>query len=394
MVYRYILALLLSIYTVSYSETIEEIINYVLENSPQLKAYQYEAKTVEGNIKSAEALPNPELYLEFGRLYSQSEGGFNVTELSIYQPLKLWGIRKNAIEEAILKKNAFETLFNYRKRELLGEVYKGFYKALYYKEILKIKEKELKLANSVYRFVKSSYELGEDTRLNLYRAEKDLKLAQIELKQAEADYKTQLKTLSYLVGKDIKNVSGELTKLKEIPEININDLPEIKYLNNLIKSIDKSIEVQKGLSKPQLGIQFTAGEDAAELGKYEFGIGISATLPVFYRNQGEILKLVYQKRSYISNLKQKKLMYSSKFQSIKNKYSALNSQLKDIDTEIIPSLSKALSLGEKSFKLRAITLFELSDIRKQYIQALLYRAKVLYELHTTYGEYIKLGGLK
>jgi len=115
---------------------------------------------------------------------------------------------------------------------------------------------------------------------------------------------------------------------------------------------------------------------------------------VFYRNEGEIIKLVGTKNSILQKIKQRKLIYRSKIEGLKQKYAILRSQLKDIDSKIIPSLSDALNLGKKSFKLKVITLFELSDLRKQYIEALVYRAQLLNEIHQAYGEYIKIGGIR
>jgi len=378
----------------SYGETVEQLIDYAVKNSPQIKAYRYEVESVKGDIKSAEALPNPEAYVQFGRLYSQSESGFNLTEISIHQQLRLWGTRKNAVEEALLKKSAFEYMFDFYRNQIAGEVYKKFYEALYYRELLKIKEENLNIVKSFYDFVRKNYELGEETKLNLFRAEKDLKIAQLELDQVKTEFQIRLKELSGTVGREVRSVEGDLKVIKDIKDLQIDQLPEIKYLEKLKESVEKAVLVQKGLAKPQIGVELIAGEDAAELGKYEFGIGISTTLPVFYRNEGEIIKLVGTKNSILQKIKQRKLIYRSKIEGLKQKYAILRSQLKDIDSKIIPSLSDALNLGKKSFKLKVITLFELSDLRKQYIEALVYRAQLLNEIHQAYGEYIKIGGIR
>ncbi|SNZ06435.1 Outer membrane protein TolC [Persephonella hydrogeniphila] len=395
MIYRIVLFCTVVIFSVSYSETFEEILDRALKESPQLKSYRFETQTVEGEIKSAQAFPNPELFVQFGRLYTQTEeNGLNITEFSINQPLKLWGTRKKAIEKALLKKSAFESLFDLKKREFTGELYSAFYSTLYLKEVLHIKEKEFKITKGIYEFVKKSYELGEDTKLNLFRAEKDLKIAQIELEQAKTEYTISLQKLSALAGFEIKDTKGSLTEIKQIKEIPLEELPEIRYIQKTIQSLDKEIQLQKALAKPQIGIEFSASEDEVDLGKYEFGIGITASVPVFYRNQGEIISILYEKKRYLSLIKQKEMVYSVKIKSLKEKYSLLTKQIEELDRKVIPSVSQALDLGKKSFKLREITLFELSDIRKQYIQALTYKASLLNELHQIYGEYIKIGGLR
>ncbi|WP_457644522.1 TolC family protein [Persephonella sp.] len=394
MIKRYMFLFIFLLTGVSYGETVEQLIDYAVKNSPQIKAQLYEVEALSGDIKSAEAIPNPEAYIQFGRLYSQSESGLNLTEISIYQPLRLWNTRKNSVEEALLRKSAFEFMFDYYKNQVAGEVYKRFYEALYYRELLRIKEENLSIVNSVYQFVKKNYELGEETKLNLFRAEKDLKIAQLEVDQVKTEYQIKLKELSSIVGKDVFDLEGDIKNIKDMKEFQIDQLPEIKYLQKLKESVEKAILVQRGLAKPQVGLELIAGEDAAELGKYEFGIGISTTIPVFYKNEGEIIKLSGTKNSIVQKIKQKELIYRTKIDGLKKKYSVLRSQLEDVNGQIIPSLSDALNLGRKSFRLRVITLFELSDIRKQYIEALIYKAQLLRDIHQVYGEYIKIGGIQ
>ena len=394
MIYRY-LVLFLFMFSTGHGETFDQILSKALQKSPYLKAIENQTKEVEGEIKSAKSIPNPEVSLMFGRLYSQSdESGVVLTEFSVEQPLKLWGSRKKAIEEALIRKSAYMFMFESEKRKFISELYTAFYTAVFKKEIMKIKQKEYQITKDIYRFVKKSYQLGEETKLNLFRAEKDLKVAQIELKQAETEYSISLKDLSSLSGFEVKDVEGELSSIKDLKNIDINQIPQINYLKKIIETTEKGIDLQKALAKPQISIEFAASEDEVDLGKYEFGIGIKASIPVFYRNQGEIIKLIYKKKGYVNLLKQKKIYFRSKLNGLKEKYAVLIKQIDEINQQIIPSVSNALKLGEKSFKLKEITLFELSDLRKQYIQALIYRAQILKQIHHTFGEYIKIGGLK
>ena len=394
MIYRYLI-LFLFVFSLSYGETFDQVLRKALQKNPYLKAVENQSKEVEGEIKSARSIPNPEVSLMFGRLYSQSdESGAVLTDFSVEQPLKLWGTRKKAIEQALTKRSAYQYMFETEKRKFISGLYNAFYTALFKKEVMKIKQIEYSITKDIYRFVEKSYQLGEETKLNLFRAEKDLKVAQIELKQAETEYNISLKNLSSLAGFEIKDVEGEISAVKDPIDIDIDQIPQISYLKKLIETAEKGIALQKALAKPQVSIEFAASEDEVDLGKYEFGIGIKASIPVFYRNQGEILKLIYKKKSYINLLKQKKIYFRSKLNSLKEKYSLLKKQIQEIDQQIIPSVHNALKLGERSFKLKEITLFELSDLRKQFIQALIYRAQTLQQIHHTYSEYIKIGGLR
>ncbi len=391
-----ILLIFVLIAGVVYAETLEEIINTALVESPFLKSYSYQVKTVEGEIKRAKSFQNPTVNIGFGRVYSQIEGesGFNITSFSVRQPLRLWGERKYAIHSAKLKKIALDNFYNFQKNILISNLYSLFFSSLAIKERIKVKQQEILTLKELYNFLQKSYQLGEIIQLDVLRAEKELNLAQVELEKLKALLKTSLNTLSSFVGKNIENVEGNLFQFKEIKEVQIEKTPEILYYQTLIKSIDQQIRRQKALSKPRITIGIGADEDEVDLGKYDFGFSVSSTIPVFYRNQGEIIQLVNQKNVLLAKINQTKLNYRAQIDSLSSQELILKSQLEKVDTQLIPAVSKALKIGEKSFKLRTITFFEFSNIRQQYYDSLYYRIQLAEDIQKLYGEYIKIGGLR
>ncbi len=378
------------------AETLDEVINTALVESPFLKSYIYQAQSVEGEIKKAKSLPNPELNIEFGRIYSQIDGesGFNITNFSIQQPLRLWGERKFAVSSSKLKKQAFDSFYQFQKNTLLSNIYKTFYKALSINYQIKVKKQEISTLENLYEFLQKSYQLGEITQLDVFRVEKDLNLAKVQLEKLKANYQAQLNTLSALAGKQIKSVKGNIYSFKEIKDINITNLPEIVYLKRQIESINYQIKRQKALSKPKISVGFVAGEDEVDLGKYDFGVAINSTIPVFYRRQGEIITLVNQKKMINQKIKQKELEYKAILKSIKKQIFILKNQLKKVENKVLPSISDALKLAEKSYKLRAITFLDYSTIRQQYYQTLYYKIDLALEIQNLYSDYIKIGGLR
>ncbi len=390
------LLFLLLLVNIAYGETLEEVINTALQESPFLKTYIYQAKAVEGQVLKSKANKNPTLQLEFGRIYSQinGESGLNLTSLSVQQPLRLWGEKKFALKSAKLKQLSFDRFYQFQKNNLISNVYKTFFKALAVKEKIKIKNQEIQTVQELYNFLQKSYQMGEIIQLDLLRAEKDLNITKFQLEKLKSDYQAQLNMLSAFVGKNIQDVEGNFYQFKEIKNIDINNLPEIAYLQHLIESLDQQIKRQKALAKPQISVGFVAGEDEVDLGKYEFGFSLSSTIPVFYKRQGEILTFINQKKVYISKIQQKKLMYKSTLTSIKNQLSVLKEQYEKLSTKVIPGVSEALKIGERSYRLRTITFFEFSNIRKQYYETLYYKVQIATDIHSLYGDYIKIGGLK
>ena len=390
MYYRIIL-LFLAVFSFSYSATFEEILDEALKNSPYLKTFQYQKNSFKGDILTAKRINNPEIELEFGRLYSQTESGFALTSFSISQQLRLWGEKEFAIKSAKLKSEAYEYFYRQQKSILAGKLYQLYYEILFLDEQIRIKNKELNTLEKLHSFIKKKYEMGDALVIDVLRVEKDISLVKIQLGNLKAQRKAKESYLFSIAGINPVKIEGNLYSFKDIHRLDLKNLPFIKYYTLLTKSYDEEIKRQKALAKPQLSIGFVADEDPVEIGKYEFGISISSTLPIFYRNQGEIINLLNKKKQLLAEMEQYKLQYKAQLEGIYNQYKVLKSQLKRIDNSTIKKLEESLKLAQLGYKEGTITFLELSNIRKEYFETLVYKAQLSYEIHKLYGEFIKIG---
>ncbi len=390
-----IFAVLFLLSNIVYGETLKQVIDIALKESPFLKQYELQIKAVEGELKKAESFNNPDLNIGFSRIYSQVDGWSTaLTDFRINQPLRLWGERKYAIASVKLKKIAFENLYKQQKRNLISNIYRQFFSILALKETIKTKEKEIKTLESLYQFVQKSYKLGESIHLDTLRIEKDLAVAKVELEKLKAQLQAAKNSLTAIVGQNINSIEGNIYNFRDIRDINLSQIPQIKYLQDLIKSIEEQIKRQKALAKPKVSVGVKIGEDAVELGKYELGVGFNINLPVFYRRQGEIIQLISQKNIIKTKINQLKLNYTATLNSLKSQEKILKEQFIKVDKNIIPTISKALSIAEKSFKLRTISFFEFSNVRQQYYETIYYKIDLARQIQNIYASYIKIGGLR
>jgi len=388
------LFVVLFVINISYSETFKQILDEALKNSPYIKSFEYQKNAYDGQILKAKSLYNPQINLEFGRLASQTESGFALTSLSITQQLRLWDEKDFAVQSAVLQKKAQEYFYSQQRNILAGQLYQIFYEILFIEEKIKIKENELKNLKELYRFIKKKYEFGDALLIDVLRLEKDISILKIELGNLKADKISKKSYLFSLAGIKLTNIEGDFYKLNDLYNVNTNNLPLLKYYDLMIKSYDSQIDRQRALAKPQISLSIIAEEDPTANGKYEFGIGISSTLPIFYKNQGEIIRLINKKKSLIEKSRQYKLQYISQINAIQNQYKILKSQIGKVDNFAIKSLKESLKIAELGYKEGSITFLELSNIRKQYYQTLIYKAELYYQLHNLYGELIKIGGIK
>ncbi len=388
----FVIILLILTY-LSFGIGVNEAIKIAIENNPRIKALEERLKTFEGLKISAGAFPNPSLRFESGFITTDKDfepEGRILYLLEYEQPLPLWGIREKRKRVIQKEEEAFRNLIDSEKRVLAGEVYIAFYESLFRKEVVRIWEENYRVAKEVLEFVKKSYEYGEATPLELLRARREENIAKIRLQIARAEYEASLRRLSGLIAKEVKDVEGNLRELLNLKSVNPEEVPSVLSLKNRVEAFTRRLEVERALSKPQLGFGFIV-EDSEE-GYYGLRALISAEIPFFYRRQGEIISALSERNATKKEMEAEILRVRTALNSIKVMFDTILSQIRKLEEEVIPQAEEELELALKSYRERVITLLELSDVRRRYYELLIQRAELYRDLHRVYGEFIKIGG--
>ncbi len=379
----------------SLSLTLEEAFDLAVRKNPEIRALESEVKRFDGLEKIAYAFPNPELNFESGFITTDRFGrpeGRVLYLLEVSQPIPLWGVREKGRAVVREERKAFLSTVEARKREILGEVYRAFYEALFRKEVVRIWEENLRTAEEVEEFVRRSYDLGEVTLLELLRARRERDLAEVRLKIARAELETALQDLSRLLNTEVRVVEGNLRDIEDIRAIDLEDLPSVVAIRRRIRAVDRDIELQRTLARPTLdaGLQLQDSEE----GYYGLRATLRIRLPIFYRRQGEILERLALKEALKNRLEGEILRIERKLRSVKIRFSTLLEELRKIEEKVIPRAEEELKLALKSYRLRAITLLELSDVRRRYYDLLITRAQILRDIHSAYADFIAVGGVE
>ena len=374
---------------------LNEAMETALKNSPYLKVWKERMEKFEGMKRSASAFPNPELRFESGFFTTtngQGSAGRFLYLLEYSQEFPLWGVRskrKRIVEEL---EKAFMNLYEAEKRKLLGRVYTNFYEALYFKERYEIAKKNYQLSKELEEFVERAHKLGQASSLDLLRAKRERRLAQAKLKVEESLYLSKLKELGAVLGSDVRKVEGKMKSFPELPRLNLPELPHIKLLKFKIRATEEEIRLFKALTKPQVGGGFVV-EDSEE-GYYGIRASLSVKVPLFYRNQGEILERSAEKRALLQEIRAKELELKAKLNSARERIKALKESLSEIEEKALPEAERELTLALKGYREGIVSLFELTDVKRRYYELLQERLNLLLELQRAYAELISVGGWK
>ena len=383
---------LLLLIQVCYAIDLRGVIDRALEYYPSLKALKEERTKFKGKAMTYRSYLNPSLEVEVGNFGTAKESVKTnpIYSLSYSQPLSIYPIGKSFKNMVDYEEKAFLERMEQEKSLLISEVYLAYYMALYRKELLKVAQENYKISQELHSFIKRLFELGETTKLEVFRSERELDLARVELEMAQRDYENALKNLSYLIGQRVADLEESFDRLHSIKEINFENSPRLKQYQYAIKGLEAGIEVERILSKPQFSLTVLGEKVSSQ--EYGFRVGISAALPLFYRREGEILQLLAERRSMELRKSLEELSLKRDYELVRSRYEKLLEEIERIEKQTIPKAKEELSLAIKSYKLRTITLLELTETKRRYVELLKYRLELIRQAHEEYAKYLSLGG--
>ncbi|MGC8852098.1 MAG: TolC family protein [Hydrogenobacter sp.] len=162
-----------------------------------------------------------------------------------------------------------------------------------FEKILKIQEQKQRLG---------FLSLIELIKLQLYKTELEKALT-----QAMSNYKKDLKDFSFYLGGedyepvDIKDISRE-ANLEELIQRALKERESLKALREQLKSVDYQIRLFRAYSTPDIsvGVEYDAFGVKYKPG---LGFGVSVSLPLFDRRQGNLLTAVALREQVLTLIK-------------------------------------------------------------------------------------------
>ncbi|MDD6210003.1 MAG: TolC family protein [Bacteroidales bacterium] len=394
--------------------TLEECIDYALENNIDIKSKYLDSKIQERTLHTAKwsRLPNlnanVEQNFDFGRSPSASELslpensangilGINTT-VPLFTGFK---IPNEIAAEKLNLKATLETL-DKAKESLALMVTSNFLDVLFNQEMEKVYTNQVELTTEQVKKTALMVEAGKAPEGQLYEIKATLAKDQLNLVNAQNQTKLTLLALAQNLelGTEIESFSvqapfinnpteellGSILPPADIYAVAVNSRPAIKEQEFLLESSKKNLKVAKSAYYPKLDFSayyrnaYYHYYTGTQIEKYTFAeqlrnnqrssLGLSLSIPIFNRfsfhNQ--------VKKSQINILNQElSLDYSKKelFKEIQQAYyKAVAAQKKyDSSKESVEASSKAYEYTEEKYEVGKATVFELNEAKTKLNQS-------------------------
>ena len=286
------------------SLTLKEAEQRFLERNLSLIAERYNIDMAQAQVLQAKLFENPVISLEQnvynrlnGKYFEFGKEGEAVVEIE--QVIHLAGQRNKQVRLEKINKEIAEYQFEEVMRTLRQELNEKFVEVYFLSKSIAIYEKEVNSLQVLLGGMKIQQEKGNISLMEISRLESMLFSLKKEKNERESDLLTTRGELNLLLNlpEDTQvqlSLDEEVLQQLDLSQLSfadlkaiINERPDQKIARSTVNASRANLKLQKSMAFPEFSVKGNYDRVGNFINDY-FAIGVSLSVPIFNRNQGNI----------------------------------------------------------------------------------------------------------
>ena len=284
--------------------TLKEAEQRFLERNLSLIAERYNIDMAQAQVLQAKLFENPVISLEQnvynrlnGKYFDFGKEGEAVVEIE--QVIHLAGQRNKQVRLEKINKEIAEYQFEEVMRTLRQELNEKFVEVYFLSKSIAIYEKEVNSLQVLLGGMKIQQEKGNISLMEISRLESMLFSLRKEKNERENDLPTTRGELNLLLNlpEDTQvqlSLDEEVLQQLDLSQLSfadlkaiINERPDQKIARSTVNASRANLKLQKSMAFPEFSVKGNYDRVGNFINDY-FAIGVSLSVPIFNRNQGNI----------------------------------------------------------------------------------------------------------
>ena len=284
--------------------TLKEAEQRFLERNLSLIAERYNIDMAQAQVLQAKLFENPVISLEQnvynrlnGKYFDFGKEGEAVVEIE--QVIHLAGQRNKQVRLEKINKEIAEYQFEEVMRTLRQELNEKFVEVYFLSKSIAIYEKEVNSLQALLGGMKIQQEKGNISLMEISRLESMLFSLKKEKNEQENDLLTTRGELNLLLNlpEDTQvqlSLDEEVLQQLDLSQLSfadlkaiINERPDQKIARSTVNASRANLKLQKSMAFPEFSVKGNYDRVGNFINDY-FAIGVSLSVPIFNRNQGNI----------------------------------------------------------------------------------------------------------
>jgi len=358
--------------------TLADALRAALVHSPALAAFSWEIRSREALALQAGLLPNPEASVEteqFGGTKDRDTIDSHQATLSLAQRVELGGKRSKRIRLAEAATTLAEWDFETKRLVVLSDATKAFVSvlALQARSVL-TKDLETLAAESV-RSVEATASTGAVSPIEVDRARVQLERVQILALRTNHELDAARALLAATWGSSTASFTqavGDLTQIAPPPALEAlealsSENPEIARWNAEVAQREAALAVERSRKIPDVTIgsgprYYTEASDVALV------MGVSVPLPLFDRNQGNVLDTRHRLARVATERRAAEVTVRSQLAAAYHSLAAAFGEVEALRDRVIPDAEKVYRSARQAYGFGLFRYVEVLDAQRTFFE--------------------------
>ena len=375
--------------------TLETALKMALDANPELAAARHELEAIEGTVIQAQVRPNPEL----ATLVEDTRRATRTTTLQLNHPIELGSKRAARIDAAERGRDAARAELNAKRAEIRAAVTAAFFDTLVAQERLRLAQASVELASRATDAARRRVLAGKVSPIEETKARVAETGVRVELRLAESELATARKRLAGTWGEPtlrFDRVEGDLESLPPLPsrgdlERRIDASPGLARARIEVERRLALAEVERSRRIPNVTVSLGAKRDN-ELGRDQAILGVSIPIPLFDRNQGNLLEALRRADKARDELSAAEIRLGNDLAQAFERLSTARNELESLKADILPGAQSAYEATIRGFELGKFSFLEVLDAQRTLFAAKSQSLRALAEAHRASSEIERILG--
>lgn len=375
--------------------TLPAAIERALAAHPELAAARHELEATEGALIQSGAIPNPELSLSV----EDTRKDTRTTALMLNQPIELGGKRGARVAVAEQGREFARMELAAKRAEVRAQVVAAFHDALAAQARITLSQRNLELARSVTESTSKRVIAGKLSPVEETRARVAEGAVRVELAQAEGEARIARQRLAATWGDSFARfplLDGKLEALPPLPsyenlEARLSVSPQLRVAEAEVARRKAMADLERARRVPDMTVSVGTQRDN-ELGRNQLLLGVAIPLPVFDRNQGNVVEAMRREDKARDELAVVRLRLASEVQQARERLNSTLAEALALRNDVLPSARNALDAASRGFELGKFAFLDVLDAQRTLFQAESQYLRALGEAHRAAADIDRLLG--
>ncbi|CAH1071996.1 TolC family protein [Candidatus Nitrotoga sp. 1052] len=352
-----------------------------------LSTAKRELEAVAGSILQAGLRPNPRVEA----LIEDPRPENRLTAIYVSQSLELGGKRPARIAAAERRRDVASAELNAMRAEIRAAVMVAFFDVLVAQERFLLTQGLVELSQRATTAASKRVTAGKVSPVEETKARVAEASVRVELSQAATSLKMARKRLTAIWGNAtprFERAEGQVEALPALPALNdltarLANSPGLARAQLEVNRRQALVEVERSLRIPDVTLSL-GGRRNVDINQAL--LGVSLPIPIFNRNQGNILEALRRTDKARDELSGTEIRLNNEIAQALERLNVARQEIEVLQQEILPGAQSAYDAATKGYIMGKFSFLEVLDAQRTLFQAKSQYLRALAEAHRSAAE--------